>query len=169
MNKAPLKPIDGFLPIINQQCKVLVPGSMPSVQSLEQNFYYAHPRNAFWPIFARLFDSPLPDSIESKTSLLLANKVALWDVLKSCIRKGSLDSNIKAAEPNDFGARFVQFPNIRAVLFNGKTAQRLFLRLQPKVLADRFSVVLPSTSPAHTMVFEEKLNSWKVLLDCFDD
>ncbi len=166
MNTLPLKPIDGFPPIINRQCKVLVLGSMPSVQSLQQNFYYAHPRNAFWPILAHLLDSPMPDTIETKTALLLDNRVALWDVLESCIRKGSLDSNIKEAKANDFGALFARFPNIRAVLFNGKAAERLFVRLQPQALERRFSTALPSTSPANTMSFDKKIESWKLLLNC---
>lgn len=87
--------IEGFPPVAEADARLLILGSMPSVESLKQGFYYAHPRNAFWRILAEVFDESVPDSIEDKKRLLIDHRIALWDVAHSCVRPGSLDSNIK--------------------------------------------------------------------------
>lgn len=153
--------IHGYPPVIGADSRVLIVGSMPSVESLAQGFYYAHPRNAFWRILSDVFGAPLPVTIEDKKHLILENRLALWDVYASCERKGSLDSAIRNGEINDFSNVFRTYPFIRAVLANGGEAYRAF----PKAAAGNCAVIrMPSTSPAFTMPYSEKLFQWKQAL-----
>ena len=153
--------IEGYAPVADANSRLLVLGTMPSVESLRAGFYYAHPRNAFWRILADVVGAPLPQTTAEKQALALENGVALWDVLRACTRRGSLDSAIRNAEANDFAAFFRDHARIERVLFNGAAAQRLFLRLCPGALAGRASARLPSTSPAYTLSFEQKRELWR--------
>ena len=153
--------IKGYAPVADANSRLLVLGTMPSVESLRAGFYYAHPRNAFWRILADVVGAPLPQTTAEKQALALENGVALWDVLRACTRRGSLDSAIRNAEANDFAAFFRDHARIERVLFNGAAAQRLFLRLCPGALAGRASARLPSTSPAYTLSYEQKRELWR--------
>lgn len=153
--------IYGFPPVEDKNARILIVGSMPSAASLDMSFYYGHPRNAFWPIMANIFSEKIPETIEEKKTLLLKNKIALWDVYASCIRVGSLDSAIRAGEKNDFVSFFKTHPNLRAVLSNGGTAYQMFdASVCPGIPVRR----LPSTSPAYTKPYEQKLSAWKQAL-----
>lgn len=150
--------IHGFAPVEDENARILILGSMPGIQSLKASFYYGHPRNAFWPIAAEVLHAPLPQTVCEKKLLLIKNRIALWDVYASCVREGSLDSAIRAGETNDFEAFFSVHPHLRAVLLNGSAAFNAFLKCaSPPVPVLR----LPSTSPAYTMPFAEKLSAWK--------
>lgn len=153
--------IIAFEPIVPPSARLLVLGSMPSVKSLEQGFYYAHPKNAFWRIMADVFDEPFPEDIPERVELLLRHDIALWDVLQSCERQGSLDSAIRSPVMNDFEGLFARCPGIRHILFNGGTAQRLFLKCGSGFLAGRQWMRMPSTSPAYTLSYERKLALWR--------
>jgi len=158
--------ISSFEPIIDNDCKILILGTMPGVKSLEKQEYYGHERNAFWKIIYSLFQHELTNDYSQKKAFLLQNNIALWDVLESCYREGSLDSNIKNPAPNDFKRLFNQYPNIKAVYFNGEPAEKLFKRFVNKTLGNidiPFSR-LPSTSPANAIKFEQKFELWKVIL-----
>ncbi|QBZ83342.1 DNA-deoxyinosine glycosylase [Hydrogenovibrio crunogenus] len=153
----------GFSPIVPAQPKLLILGTAPSVVSLEKSFYYAHPRNAFWPILADYFNQPV-DSVEAKKALCLENDILLWDVLSACERQGSLDSAIKQPEPNDFETLFQTYSDLKVVLFNGKAAQNLFEKQVVKKQSlpdDLMFYSLPSTSPANArLTFENKRVFW---------
>ena len=153
--------ITAFTPVAAPDARVLVLGSMPSVASLAQGFYYGHPQNAFWRILAQVFDRPLPVDVAEKKALLVDNGVALWDVLNSCLREGSLDSAIREPEVNDFSGLFERCPGIGRILFNGGTAQRLFARRAGQYLEGRQALLMPSTSPAYTIPYERKLTLWR--------
>ena len=162
MSRSPL--LVGLAPIADAQPRVLILGNMPSVMSLAAGEYYGNPRNAFWRIAAELFGFGADDPYERRTEALRRNGVAVWDVLKHCRRTGSLDS---AVEPdsmvaNDFGAFFAAHPSIGRVFFNGAAAERNYARL---VHADVPvpHVRLPSTSPAQTMRYADKLAAWRVV------
>ena len=157
--------IIAFEPVAPPDARLLILGSMPSEASLRQGFYYGHPRNAFWPILAEVFGAPLPQTVPEKRALLAANGIALWDVLHSCVRQGSLDSAIRDMEVNDFAALFARCPGIRRVLLNGGTAKRVFLKYGAQALGDRTWVALPSTSPAYTLSYERKLAQWRQALE----
>jgi len=155
-----------FPPLLGQTPDTLILGSMPSVKSLEQQQYYAHPRNAFWPIMAKLyaFDITLP--YEQRCSLLNQHNIAVWDVLKACRREGSLDQNIDHGTMvlNDFNTFLKAHPSIKRLFFNGTKAETVFKQVIPHLdrpLLDLSMQRLPSTSPAHaTMTFEQKLAAW---------
>lgn len=150
--------------------RVLILGSMPGKLSLAQQHYYAHPRNAFWKIIAHLFDVDLNASYADKLLALQQYNLALWDVIQSCQRQGSLDSNISNASiiSNDFASFFAQHPHIQHIFFNGNCAyQEYHKRVKPQ-LAGRWQALectrLPSTSPAMaSLTFEQKLSAWSVI------
>ena len=156
--------ITAFEPVRRPDARILILGSMPSAASLQEGFYYGHPRNAFWRIIAEVYGAPLPETIPEKRRLLTDNGLALWDALHSCEREGSLDSAIREPELNDFEGLFDECPNIRAVLFNGDTARRLFMRSGARFLEGRAWRLMPSTSPAYTLPYERKLALWRQAL-----
>lgn len=144
---------------------------MPGKASLTARQYYAHPRNAFWPIMERLHGVPAHTPYEQRTRALADAGVALWDVLAHCYRASSLDSDIEmqSAQPNDLQGFLRAHPRIRLIGFNGQPAQRLFERLvQPELGEDRRAIArltLPSTSPANARLsFELKLAAWTALV-----
>jgi hypoxanthine-DNA glycosylase len=161
--------VQSFAPIIGTDPRIIVVGSMPGVASLEAVQYYAHPRNAFWPIMGQLFGIDHRASYRSRVRQLEGLPLILWDTLQACHRPGSLDSNIDAdsVRANDFAG--LLFPAIRAIVFNGATAEKYFRRLVVPQLPNALDIELikmPSTSPAHAgMSFEQKLADWRRLLD----
>ena len=153
--------IECFEPVAASDARLLILGTMPSVESLRQSFYYSHPRNAFWPVMANVLAEQVPQSVEEKKELLIRHKIALWDVAKSCVRPGSLDSDIRQVEPNDFAGLFGRCTKIEKILFNGATAQQLYKKLIGAVPPDCVCMKMPSTSPAYTLSFERKLMAWR--------
>lgn len=144
---------------------------MPSVQSLQQQQYYAHPRNAFWPIMARLFKFDLNLNYSTRCQKLQQHNIAVWDVLKACQRQGSLDQNIDANSMivNDFNAFFQHHPSIQQLLFNGGKAENVFKQHVVRNLNKPFKSLsqarLPSTSPAHAaQSLDEKYLIWQKAL-----
>jgi len=166
--------VQSFEPIVGHQPRILILGSMPGIASLQAVQYYAHPRNAFWPIMAELFGIDPTASYEHRVSELSRHPLILWDTLQACHRPGSLDSNIdaKTARANDFPGLLKRFPGIRAILFNGATSEKYFKQLILPNLPETLEVALlgmPSTSPAHAgMSFEKKLSAWRQLMDFID-
>ena len=153
--------IYSYAPIADENSRILILGTMPSVKSLEEGFYYAHPRNAFWPMMAEILNQPRPQSVGEKKRLLLEHGIALWDAAKSCVREGSLDSAMREIELNDFEAFFARYPQIEKVLLNGGTAWTLYHKLGGEITGARPCVKMPSTSPAYTMKYEDKLAAWR--------
>ena len=154
----------GFKPIISANPKLLVLGTMPSVESLNQAFYYAHPRNAFWSIMQSLINMPI-NTIEDKIALVDQAGLAVWDVLESCDRVGSLDSAIKSPQANDFESFLENHEKINTICFNGKKAEQLFKRyvLKKQKIPNHIQyIVLPSTSPANASItVEDKRLFWQ--------
>ncbi len=147
---------------------MLILGSMPGVASLQKQQYYAHPRNAFWPIINELLAIDKSNTYEESCSLLNASGVAVWDVLKACKRSGSLDADIEtiSEKANNFVNFFAEYKDIRAVFFNGGTAEKLYkkhvLNLANDKHLDLIYHRLPSSSPAYaSMSYEEKLKQWQ--------
>ena len=159
----------GFPAIANKDARILILGSMPGVKSLESKQYYAHSRNAFWPIICRLFRVRPDISYAEKKQLLKSNHIALWDVLKSCYRQGSLDASIDQSSIviNDFITFLDSHHEIEHILFNGSEAERLFTRHVLPVMTGKTPGFhkLPSTSPAHAaMNIEDKYKAWEIIL-----
>jgi len=152
-----------FSPIIDKNTKILFLGSFPSIASFEQSFYYAHSRNAFWPIIEEIFNVRL-ETNESKKVFCLERSIGLWDVIGSCERSNSSDSNLKNILPNDFKKLLTEYQNIKIVAFTGKKAFDLFQKYFKDLPIEK--IVLPSTSPAHAaMKREEKTVIYKSCLE----
>lgn len=152
-----------FPPVAGPGCRVLVLGSMPGVASLAAEQYYAHPRNAFWPILYSLWEAGPPGDYRERLAFAMSHRVAIWDVIRCCRREGSADASIRDAVPNDFGAFFSEYRQVHTVFFNGRYAQSLFLREAAGAAGNRRMVLLPSTSPAYTLSVDAKLAAWRVL------
>jgi hypoxanthine-DNA glycosylase len=157
--------INSFPPFVNSSTEILILGTMPGVASLAKQEYYAHQRNHFWKIIYTLLDGlPFSEIFEEKIKLLQTNKIGLWDVLENCERKGSLDIHIKNHKENDFESLFNKFPAIIKIVFNGKESHKYFLKKFGQIKGITY-YVMPSTSPANTMSFENKLKIWSTFLD----
>lgn len=139
---------------------------MPGIASLEAGEYYAHPRNAFWPIMGRLFGAGPELAYPERAATLKAKGVAVWDVLQFCVREGSLDANIRDEVPNDFASFFASQPAIRRVLLNGGKAAAGFRKYGAgQMPAAAVAASVPSTSPAHASLrWEEKAQAWRAAL-----
>jgi hypoxanthine-DNA glycosylase len=155
--------IHSFPPAADAHATALILGSMPGKESLKQQQYYAHPQNAFWKIMGELVGAHPALLYPQRLHALTAAHIALWDVLHTCEREGSLDSDIEQEEANDFAAFLARHPNITRVYFNGAKAEQSFKRfvLGKQKLPPLEFARLPSTSPAHAgMRYEEKLKVW---------
>eukprot|EP00736_Rhodelphis_marinus_P012723 Rmarinus@m.4645 len=153
-------------PIVGCNPHTLILGTMHSVESLRRGEYYGHPQNAFWKIFGRHLGFERSDSYDLRTKIFSEAGYALWDVLGSCRRKGSLDSAIVDEEPNDIDMLLKRHPSICTVAFNGKGAEKFWKRhcekMSKKHSARISFVTLPSTSPAYaTLSFEAKFEIWE--------
>lgn len=152
--------IFSFPPIVDSNSRILILGSIPGVKSLEKQQYYGHPQNKFWKIIFELLNEDFTEDYGEKIRMLKKHHIALWDVIDSCERKGSLDSEIKNEEANQIPELLEKYPNIQTIFCNGgksyKNAQ--------KILGKHFKIpvfLLPSTSPLHTISFEKKLEEWR--------
>jgi TDG/mug DNA glycosylase family protein len=158
--------VHSFPPLAGPGARVLVLGSMPGVASLQAQQYYAHPRNLFWPIMGELFGAGPDKTYEERGRILTARGVAVWDVLQSCVRPGSLDSSISAEVPNDFAAFFAAQPGIAHIFTNGGKADVSLRRSVPDLPDGVVITRLPSTSPAHAALgFAEKCRIWAAVKD----
>lgn len=163
--------ISSFPPVVGRRATILILGSMPGRASLQAQQYYAHPRNAFWPIVAELLRFPANLPYPARLDRLQSHGIALWDVLHSCTRRSSLDTDIDDASivPNSIAELLRDYPGIRRIYFNGTKAEQAYRRhIVPSLPAEQPNprcVRLPSTSPAHAArSFHQKLAAWRVLL-----
>lgn len=153
----------GFEPVYDKNSRVLILGTLPSVKSTEQGFYYGHPQNRFWRLMAELLGCHKPSSVEEKKNMLLSGGIALWDVIKRCDIEGSSDASIRNAEPNDI-MRILSDADIKAIYANGGKAAELYNKLILPVTG-REIITLPSTSPANaSWNFERLKDVWSVIL-----
>lgn len=148
---------------------MLILGSMPGVASLEANEYYAHPQNSFWRIMGDIAGARPELGYAARTRRLVTRRIAVWDVLQTCVRRGSGDAEIveDTIVPNDFGAFFAAHPKIRQVYFNGSKAELVFRRrVLPSLHVELDYGRLPSTSPKHaSRTYRQKLAAWRAALD----
>lgn len=157
--------ISSFPPIENPDARILILGTMPGAMSLAKQEYYAHKQNQFWKIMFSLFgQETVPELFSQKVQLLRENHIALWDVLQHCEREGSLDSNIKNQVENDIPSLLATHPKIKTIVFNGQQSHKFFLKKFGMIKGIQY-LVMPSTSPAHTMKFENKRKAWSALLE----
>ncbi|WP_410498027.1 DNA-deoxyinosine glycosylase [Chitinibacter sp. S2-10] len=152
-----------FAPIANDGCRLLILGSLPGDISLQHGHYYAHPRNAFWPILSHILETDLTQlPFAERYPILLAHGIALWDVVQQATRKGSLDSALSDVETNPLQELIKQMPQLELVIFNGQTAAKHGKRLIPGYVN---TGVAPSSSPAYTLHYEKKCLQWQALIN----
>ncbi|OCB78579.1 DNA-deoxyinosine glycosylase [Flavobacterium crassostreae] len=152
--------VHSFAPYINATTRIVILGTMPGVVSLEKQEYYAHKRNHFLPIMYQLFSKEAVSEVfEEKIALLQRHSIGLWDVLKQCDRKGSLDADIKNPQENDFDSLFQKYPQITTLIFNGKESHKLFFKKFGQIEGITY-YVMPSTSAANTLSFDKKRTLW---------
>ena len=154
--------ISSFPPIIDKNSKILILGSIPGKKSLEKQEYYGHPQNKFWKIIFELFNEEFSEDYTEKIKILKKNHIALWDVIDSCERKGSLDSEIKNEEANPIFELLEKHQKISAIFCNGGKS----FKVVHQILGKNYKIpvfLLPSTSPLHTISFDEKLEKWKII------
>ena len=151
-------------PVFDKHSRILILGSFPSVASRDTGFFYGHPRNRFWTVTAAVCGCPVPRDNDEKKAFLLANRIALWDVIAGCEITGSADSSIRNVIPNDISL-ILNTADIAAVFTNGTTADGLYRRhIQPK--CGREARRLPSTSPTNAAWSTERLiGEWKVIAE----
>ena len=156
------KAATGFPPVVDARIETLILGSFPSIASLGKAQYYGHPQNHFWRLVGAVIGEPLPEMhYDERLRTLLKHHLGLWDIIGTCARDGSLDSNIRNPRHNDFSRVTRVAKKLRRVFFNGKTAGRTEALFAEKGYE---TIVLPSSSPANTMRFEEKLKQWRQII-----
>jgi len=139
--------IDGFEPFYDENSLILILGSFPSVKSREVSFYYGNKQNRFWKMLSDFFGMPI-ETVDEKKNLLFKNKIALWDIVTKCEIIGSMDSAIKNYSVADVLSLLAAAPDIKKILINGQTANKIFTKNFPELSG--IAVCLPSTSPANT-------------------
>ena len=155
--------VHSFEPVYDKDSEILILGTLPSVKSRENNFYYGHKQNRFWKVLATLLKEPVPETIEEKKAMLLAHRIALWDVIQSCDIKGSSDSSIKNVQLTDIGM-ILEKTNMTQIYANGNKAGQLYKRYQFPITGIE-ATVLPSTSPANAAWSLARLcEAWKTIL-----
>lgn len=159
----PEKVVHPFEPVFDTNSRVLILGSLPSVKSREQQFYYGHPQNRFWKVIAACLSVPVPETVEQKEAMLHENHIALWDVIHSCTITGSSDSSIRDVCPSDLG-EILRSSGVKLIICNGKAAEKYYRRYQLKQTGIE-PAVLPSTSPANAVWSLARLvEVWKPVL-----
>lgn len=153
-----------FPPLFCGESDTLILGSFPSVKSREAMFFYGHPQNRFWKLAAMLFGEPVSETIEEKTALILNNRLALWDSIKSCTITGSSDSSVRDVVPNDLSLIF-ENSRVNRVFCNGALSHKMYMKyIFPETNVK--AVKLPSTSPANAAFSIDRLyEHWKIILD----
>ena len=158
-----LPALKGLPPVLSRDARVLILGSFPGAASLAAAQYYAHPRNHFWPLLAEVTGVPLPSlPYRRRLAALRASGIGLWDSIVACRRQGSLDGAIRDATRGDTARVRRAAPQIELVCFNGQTAARALPVWRE---AGYSTLVLPSSSPAYTRPFAEKLAEWRAIRD----
>ena len=149
-------------PFYNENSRILILGSFPSVKSREKMFFYGHPQNRFWKVTAAVYGDAVAKTKEEKSAFLSRHNIAVWDVIASCDISGSSDSSIKNVIPNDIGI-ILENADIKRIFVNGKTAEKYYKKyILPKTGID--AVCLSSTSPANAAKsLENLIEEWKII------
>lgn len=154
--------IHNIEPVFDENSRVLILGSFPSVRSREAAFFYGHPQNRFWRVTAAVFGCETPVTVAEKKAFLINNKIALWDVISSCDIEGSSDTSIRNAKPNDISL-ILNKADIRKIFVNGKTAEKYYNKYILPLTGIK-ACCLPSTSPANAAFTPEKLiEKWNII------
>lgn len=159
-----------FAPIVDARTHTLILGSLPGAASLKAGHYYAHPQNQFWRLLDAAFDLDLAASAyEDRLAALRAHGIGLWDVIADAERPGSLDAAIRNPAANDLVALIASLPALRTIGFNGGTAAKIGTKQMASAAGPLRLVSLPSSSPAHAIPFDHKVQAWRTLVPAKQD
>ncbi len=150
-------------PLFDENSRILILGSFPSVKSREAAFFYGHPQNRYWTVVSKILGCEKPETVEKKRRMMLDNGIAMWDVIASCEIEGSSDSSIKNVTANDLSV-ILDNCKIEKIFVNGKTAEKYYNKYTyPKTKIK--AICLPSTSPANAAWNIERLvEKWKEII-----
>lgn len=152
-----------FAPVVRPDTRALILGSLPGAMSLAAERYYANPRNQFWRLMEAVIERPLVAlRYEERLEILLEVGIGLWDTVAAAQRPGSLDADIRLHAASDLAGLSRKLTTLRTIAFNGATSARIGRRQ----IGERGNIALidlPSSSPAYTLPFEEKLRAWQEL------
>lgn len=157
--------LHGLDSIIDNDSAILILGTFPGPESLKHHEYYKKVGNSFWRILFVLAEIPLVEDYDEKCSVLLHQKLALWDVYETVEREGAADKKIKNATTNNFRIFFSNYPHIKGLVFNGKGAEKAFKKAYPDIYAIKSHVTVWSTSGAWARKFEDKLENWRTAIN----
>ena len=158
-----------FPPVVDAHTRVLILGSLPGEASLAQAQYYAYKHNQFWRLDGEVIGQDLPGmGYDARLQTLLAHRIGLWDVVAEAKREGSLDSKIRDHAGNDLAGLIASLPELAVIAFNGGTAARIGMKVLGAHGGGHHILTLPSSSPAHTMAYAEKLRAWHELWPWLD-
>ncbi|MBR3401275.1 MAG: DNA-deoxyinosine glycosylase [Parasporobacterium sp.] len=154
-------------PTYDQNSRVLILGSFPSVKSREMMYFYGHPQNRFWKVLSALFHEEVPMTVPERHAFLLKHRIAVWDSIGSCSITGSSDSSIRNVIPNDL-TPILSAASIEAIYCNGRKSWEMYHRyIEPVTKVE--AVCLPSTSPANAACrLDDLILSWSVILPAQD-
>ncbi len=159
-----MRVVHPIAPVFDENSRILILGSFPSVKSREMMFFYGHPRNRFWKVTAAVFGRKIPSTVEEKRAFLLDNRIAVWDVIGECEITGSSDASIRNVKANDL-SQILNRTKIKQIYVNGKTAEKMFRKYMEKHIG-RECIVLPSTSPANAAWSLDRLiDAWSIIKD----
>ena len=160
----PQKIIHPIPPLYDENSRILILGSFPSIKSREAMFFYGHPQNRFWALLARLFDEPVPQSIGEKRELALRHHIAMWDSIHSCTIVGSSDSSVRNVVPNDLSV-ILDNSKVERIFCNGALSHKMYMKyIFPTTGIE--AVKLPSTSPANAAFSMDRLmQAWRVITE----
>ncbi len=158
--------IEAFPPILPDKPHTLILGTMPGGKSLEKNQYHAHPQNQFWRFMGDIYGAGLLLPYEKRVQVLKDHGIAVWDVVRACTRKGSMDADIKNEIPNDFEQFYQNYPSIKLVVFDSLTAENIYMKRVVPTLSKTLKYArVPSPSPAHARLpYAAKLALWLEIL-----
>ena len=160
----PQKIIHPIPPLFDKDSRILILGSFPSVKSREAMFFYGHPQNRFWPLMARLFDEPVPTTVEEKSRLALNHHIALWDSIHSCTITGSSDSSVRDVAPNDLSV-ILSGSRVGEIFCNGALSHKMYMKYIFPATGIK-ATKLPSTSPANAAFGMDRLAAeWSIIKD----
>ncbi|MGM3275857.1 DNA-deoxyinosine glycosylase [Ralstonia sp. 24A2] len=158
-----------FPPVVDAHTRVLILGSLPGEASLAQSQYYAYRHNQFWRLAGEVIGQDLPGmDYDARLQALLAHHLGLWDVVAEAKREGSLDSKIRDHAGNDLVGLIASLPELAVIAFNGGTAARIGAKALGAHGSGYRILTLPSSSPAHTLSYSEKLHAWQALQPWLD-
>lgn len=158
-----MKRLIGLPPVADENSRILILGTFPGCESLLQEKYYAHGTNSFWKLLFQVFNKPFSRDYSDRIKLVKENKIAVWDVIESCIREGSSDKKIVEPKPNDIPSFLKAYSNINTIVITSNEVKKHLFNFFPELKASNHQQIISSSSGTVGVSFNSKLERWKQL------